>query len=105
MSCIAHAPRWRAAPPSALHSKRELPLHRRWQVAAHGAEAHPLHKPGPIKRLQRGGSRFDTAVGPVAFDTKGDLKEPETAWFRWIGGRYVEIDPATLAPPIFDTTP
>lgn len=53
----------------------------------------------------RAGNRFDTAVGPIAFDLKGDLKEPKLAWFRWIGGRYVEIDPATLAPPILDTAP
>jgi hypothetical protein len=44
-------------------------------------------------------------VGPIAFDMKGDLREPKVAWFKWIGGRYVEIDPATLAPPILDTTP
>ena len=55
--------------------------------------------------LLRSGNRFDTAVGPVSFDIKGDLKDPRLAWFRWIEGRYVEIDPATLAPPILDTTP
>jgi branched-chain amino acid transport system substrate-binding protein len=75
------------------------------QALVAAAEATGSMESARLAEWLRGGSRFDTAVGPVAFDTKGDLKEPETAWFRWIGGRYVEIDPATLAPPIFDTTP
>jgi branched-chain amino acid transport system substrate-binding protein len=53
----------------------------------------------------RAGNRFDTVVGPVIFDMKGDLKEPRVSWFRWLGGRYVDVDPATLAPPLLDTTP
>ena len=46
-----------------------------------------------------------TAVGPVSFDAKGDLRTPRVAWFRWINGRYTEIDPATLLPPVLNTTP
>lgn len=53
----------------------------------------------------RGGNRIDTVVGPVSFDARGDLRDPAIAWLRWIDGRYVEIDPATLAPPTLDTTP
>lgn len=58
-----------------------------------------------IAEWLRGGNRFDTAVGPVSFDSRGDLKDPAIAWFKWIDGRYVEVDPATLQPPIPDTTP
>ena len=39
------------------------------------------------------------------FDAKGDLTNPAIAWFRWIDGRYVEVDPKTLQPPTVDTTP
>jgi branched-chain amino acid transport system substrate-binding protein len=53
----------------------------------------------------RGGNRFDTVVGPVSFDAKGDLANPAIAWFKWIDGRYVEVDPGTLQPPLLDTTP
>ena len=51
---------------------------------------------------------IDSAQGRISFsaaDAKGDLKEPKIAWFKWIGGRYVDVDPATLQPPILDTTP
>ena len=53
----------------------------------------------------RGGNRFDTVVGPVSFDAKGDLANPAIAWFKWVDGRYVEVDPKTLLPPVLDTTP
>ena len=58
-----------------------------------------------IAEWLRGGNRFDTVVGPVSFDAKGDLKDPAIAWFKWIDGRYVEVDPKTLQPPVLDTTP
>ncbi len=53
----------------------------------------------------RGGSKVSTVVGPVSFDAKGDLQSPRIAWFRWIDGRYAEVDPATLLPPVLNTTP
>jgi branched-chain amino acid transport system substrate-binding protein len=75
------------------------------QALAAAAEGTGSTESARIAEWLRAGNRFDTAVGPIAFDAKGDLKEPKIAWFRWVGGRYVEIDPATLAPPIIDTTP
>ena len=75
------------------------------QALVAAAEATGSLESARLAEWLRGGNRFDTVVGPVAFDMKGDLKEPKTAWFRWIGGRYVEIDPATLQPPLLDTTP
>jgi branched-chain amino acid transport system substrate-binding protein len=53
----------------------------------------------------RGGSRIGTAVGQVSFDARGDLTNPAVAWLKWADGRYVPVDPATLAPPTLDTTP
>lgn len=58
-----------------------------------------------IANWLRGGSKVSTAVGSVSFDPRGDLQAPRTAWFRWINGRYAEIDPATLQPPVLNTTP
>ena len=52
---------------------------------------------------------FDTPEAAIAafkdVMAKGDLNAPSIAWFKWIDGRYVEVDPKTLAPPLLDTTP
>ncbi len=58
-----------------------------------------------IAQWLRAGNRVNTVVGAIAFDNKGDLAEPRIAWFKWIDGRYAEIDPATLEPPTLTTTP
>ena len=58
-----------------------------------------------IAEWLRAGNRVNTVTGEVRFDPKGDLIDPRFAWFKWIDGRYVEIDPATLEPPLLDTTP
>jgi branched-chain amino acid transport system substrate-binding protein len=61
---------------------------------------------GPrVAEWLRGGNRIATVTGDIGFDNKGDLLNPRVAWFKWIDGRYAEIDPATLEPPLLDTTP
>ena len=75
------------------------------QALAAAAEATGTLDSTRLAEWLRGGNRFDTVVGPVSFDAKGDLTNPAIAWFRWIDGRYVEVDPRTLQPPILDTTP
>ncbi|MCS6877209.1 MAG: branched-chain amino acid ABC transporter substrate-binding protein [Geminicoccaceae bacterium] len=34
---------------------------------------------------------FDTVLGPIAFDQKGDIKNPEYVMYRWSNGQYAEI--------------
>ena len=75
------------------------------QALAAAAEATGTMDSTRLAEWLRGGNRFDTVVGPVTFDARGDLTNPAVAWFKWIDGRYVEIDPKTLAPPVLDTTP
>jgi branched-chain amino acid transport system substrate-binding protein len=75
------------------------------QALAAAAEATSSADATRIAEWLRGGNRFDTVVGPVSFDARGDLENPAVAWFKWMDGRYVEIDPATLLPPVPDTTP
>jgi branched-chain amino acid transport system substrate-binding protein len=58
-----------------------------------------------IAEWLRAGNRVNTVTGEIRFDAKGDLQKPAIAWFKWIDGRYAEIDPATLEPPMLDTTP
>jgi branched-chain amino acid transport system substrate-binding protein len=75
------------------------------QALAAAAEATGTMDSTRLAEWLRGGNRFDTVVGPVSFDAKGDLANPAIAWFKWIDGRYVEVDPKTLQPPTLDTTP
>ncbi|MCA3556120.1 branched-chain amino acid ABC transporter substrate-binding protein [Aestuariivirga sp.] len=75
------------------------------QALAAAAEATGTLDSTRLAEWLRGGNRFDTVVGPVSFDSKGDLRTPSIAWFKWIDSRYVEVDPRTLEPPILDTTP
>ena len=75
------------------------------QALAAAAEATGTLDSTRLAEWLRGGNRFDTVVGPISFDAKGDLTNPAIAWFKWIDGRYVEIDPVTLAVPTPDTTP
>ncbi|WP_421694835.1 branched-chain amino acid ABC transporter substrate-binding protein [Aestuariivirga sp.] len=75
------------------------------QALAAAAEATGTLDATRLAEWLRGGNRFDTVVGPITFDQKGDLTNPAIAWFKWIDGRYVEVDPVTLVPPIPDTTP
>ena len=75
------------------------------QALAAAAEATGTLDSTRLAEWLRGGNRFDTVVGAVNFDAKGDLTNPAIAWFRWIDGRYVEVDPKTLQPPTVDTTP
>lgn len=99
------------------------PLLRRWQSEDISADGFTLYAYAAIQALAaaadatrtmdgarlagwlRGGSRIGTAIGQVSFDAKGDLVNPAIAWLKWEDGRYVAIDPATLAPPVLDTTP
>ncbi len=75
------------------------------QALAAAAEATGSMDSTRIAEWLRGGNRFDTVIGPVTFDAKGDLTTSSITWFKWIDGRYVEVDPKTLAPPVLDTTP
>jgi branched-chain amino acid transport system substrate-binding protein len=38
----------------------------------------------------RSGS-FDTVLGPISFDAKGDVKAPGYVFYEWRDGKYAEI--------------
>lgn len=73
-----------------------------WVKAAEATGTTDSHR---IAEWLKSGNRINTVTGEVAFDARGDLKEPVFAWFRWTEGRYEEIDPATLEPPEPSPTP
>lgn len=75
------------------------------QAWAAAAEATDVTDGARIAQWLRAGNRVPTVAGDIRFDAKGDLADPRIAWFRWSDGRYAEIDPATLQPPVLNTTP
>jgi branched-chain amino acid transport system substrate-binding protein len=46
--------------------------------------------PEEVAAALREGS-YDTVLGPIAFDDKGDVEEPKYVMYRWNGGQYSEI--------------
>ncbi len=38
----------------------------------------------------RGGSPISTVLGELRFDEKGDIRDPQFAWYRWSEGKYAE---------------
>jgi branched-chain amino acid transport system substrate-binding protein len=57
-----------------------------WAMAAKRAKS--LELPAISQTLRR--SPFETVIGKLSFDRKGDVKDPDYAWYVWKGGRYVE---------------
>jgi branched-chain amino acid transport system substrate-binding protein len=63
------------------------------QVWAQAAEkAGSLEPPVMIASLRQ--HHFDTAVGPIDFDEKGDLTVQNLTWYVWRGGTYVPLEPS-----------
>ncbi|MBL8675421.1 MAG: ABC transporter substrate-binding protein [Rhodospirillales bacterium] len=57
-----------------------------WAAAANGAKTTDATK---VAAAMRAGS-YDTPVGRLAFDAKGDIKNPEYVFFEWKGGKYAQ---------------
>jgi branched-chain amino acid transport system substrate-binding protein len=38
------------------------------------------------------GNSFDTVIGPLTFDDKGDIEQPAYVWYQWQGGTYSQIE-------------
>jgi branched-chain amino acid transport system substrate-binding protein len=38
----------------------------------------------------KSGKTFNTAMGPLSFDEKGDVRESRFVWYRWSNGKYSE---------------
>jgi branched-chain amino acid transport system substrate-binding protein len=61
------------------------------QVWAQAAEkAGSLELRGMIASLRQ--HQFDTVLGPIAFDGKGDLTVQNPVWYVWRGGKYVPLE-------------
>ena len=57
-----------------------------WAQAATAAGSIDMEK---VAAKVRGGT-FDTVIGKISIDDKGDVKNPEYVWYIWSGGKYAE---------------
>ncbi|MEM8588943.1 MAG: branched-chain amino acid ABC transporter substrate-binding protein [Pseudomonadota bacterium] len=39
------------------------------------------------------GNEFETVIGPISFDSQGDILQPAYVWYEWSNGNYAEIAP------------
>jgi branched-chain amino acid transport system substrate-binding protein len=61
------------------------------QVWAQAVERAGTFEPAAVERMLRRG-RFDTVLGRVTFDSKGDLEGAVWQWKVWTGGDYVPLN-------------
>ena len=60
--------------------------------------ARPVRRSQPLplrpvtRELNRG--RFDTLLGVLAFNARGDLRSASWEWRAWSDGRHAPVDPA-----------
>ena len=59
------------------------------QVWAEAAKRAKSLKMAAISNAIRGAS-YETVIGKLSFDGKGDVKNPEYVWYVWKGGKYSE---------------
>lgn len=59
-----------------------------WAQAAAQAKSVETAK---VSAALRGGKPFDTVIGKITLDTKGDVKNPEYVWYKWSNGKYAQI--------------
>src|SRR3546814_15527762 len=57
-----------------------------WAQAAEKAESFDTKE---VAQAIRGGT-FDTAIGTLSFNEKGDVKNPTYDWYVWPDGKYAE---------------
>ncbi len=38
------------------------------------------------------GNEFETVIGPISFDSQGDILQPAYVWYEWSDGNYAEIN-------------
>jgi branched-chain amino acid transport system substrate-binding protein len=55
------------------------------------------HRDRPRGRQTLRSRQFDTVLGTIGFDAKGDVTGDDTfAWYVWNDGAYAPVDPADL---------
>ncbi|KAA1055495.1 ABC transporter substrate-binding protein [Azospirillum argentinense] len=62
------------------------------QTYAEAVEKANSAKPDAVAKALRAGPSFDTVVGSLSFDDKGDLKQPGYVFWAWKNGEKVQVD-------------
>ena len=61
------------------------------QAIADGVKKAGSDDPKAVAKALKSGDKFDTVLGPVALDAKGDLKNPSFDMNKWSDGKYAAI--------------
>ncbi len=59
-----------------------------WAAAATQAKSLDMAK---VSAVLRAGKPFDTVIGQITMDKKGDVRNPEYVWFKWSNGKYAQV--------------
>ncbi len=59
-----------------------------WAQAATQAKSLAMAK---VSAVLRSGKAYDTVIGKIALDKKGDVRNPEYVWFKWSNGKYAQV--------------
>ena len=59
-----------------------------WAAAAKEAGSFDAEK---IAAVLKAGKTLETVIGPLTFDDKGDVLNPEYVWYIWSNGKYAEM--------------
>jgi branched-chain amino acid transport system substrate-binding protein len=65
-----------------------LPSYAAVQLFAAAAEVTGVKNGKAISAYLRSGKIVSTAIGPLAFDAKGDVQPQHFVWYKWSGGTY-----------------
>jgi branched-chain amino acid transport system substrate-binding protein len=58
------------------------------QIFASAARAQSVNDAAALTAYLRSGTKFETAMGPVSFDAKGDVQPQRFTWYRWSKGSF-----------------
>jgi branched-chain amino acid transport system substrate-binding protein len=60
------------------------------QVYAAAAKKAGSTEPDEVAKALRDGS-YDTVLGPLSFNEKGDITDPKYVMYKWSNGKYAEV--------------
>ncbi len=63
------------------------------QAIADGVEKAGSDDPKAVAKALKSGEPFETVLGPIALDAKGDMKRPQFDLNKWSDGKYAAISP------------
>lgn len=62
-----------------------------FQIYAAAASQAKSTKSDDVAKVMKSGIKFDTVVGPISYDHKGDVQQPTYVFYRFAGGKYDQV--------------